>query len=303
MLSVLWLAACSKEREREVFFLKPDADTRSGYDLQELALEEPGIGNPGGICIYNDSIYVCDTENNCIVRLSKDLEREESFGMLGMEEGNFSKPRDITFADGCFYVLDEGNCRVQKFAADFTYLEMYDMPRLCSQYSDEHVSIAVDGEGVIYVSVLSPDPLDAYIYTYRDDGWETIGERAIGYLCAGEENIYFANTLEMEVGEKTTAMQSGKNMLYMLEEKGLSLMARIDNKYAPTALTFWDGSFYMISAANGYVNCFTGESDRFKTLFALPKDGYSLYMYMAIDEAGNFYIADCENGCLYFAAK
>ena len=58
------------------------------------------------------------------------------------------------------------------------------------------LQVAVDGEGVIYVSVLSPDPLDAYIYTYRDDGWETIGERAIGYLCAGEENIYFARIVK-----------------------------------------------------------------------------------------------------------
>lgn len=303
LLSLLGLAACGKEQEKETFFLKPDADTRSGYHLQELDLDKLGIETPGGICIYDNSIYICDVGNNCIVKLGMNFEREDSFGTLGLEEGNFSEPRDITFADGCFYVLDEGNCRVQKFTADFAFLEMYYMPRLSSQYSDEHVSIAVDGEGVIYVSVLSPDPVDAHIYAYRGDDWETIGEKAIGYLCAGEESIYFVNTLEMEVGEKVTSMQSGENMLYALDKEELSLMAQIEDKYAPTALTFWNGSLYMVSAANGYVNCFARESDRFQTLFALPREGYSLHMHMAIDEAGNFYIADCGNGCLYFASK
>ena len=115
--------------------------------------------------------------------------------------------------------------------------------------------------------------------------------------------MYFVNTLEMEVGEKVTSMQSGKNMLYTLDKKELSLMARIEDKYAPTALTFWNGSLYMVSAGNGNVNCFDGESDRFKTLFALPKEAYSLYMHMAIDETGNFYIADCGNDCLYYGSK
>ncbi len=303
LLSLLGLAACGKEQEKETFFLKPDAGMQGGYDVQELDLVELEIGNPGGICIYNDSIYICDLSNNCIVKLGMDFTREDSYGTLGMEEGNFSEPRDITFADGCFYVLDEGNCRVQKFTAEFEYLEMYYLPSLSSQYSDEYVSIAVDGEGVIYVSVLSPDPIDAYIYAYEDDIWEKIGDKVIGYLCAGEESIYFVNTLEMKMEEKTTAMQSGKNMLYELDKKGLSLLARIEDKYAPTALTFWNGSLYMVSAGNGNVNCFDGESDRFITLFALPKEAYSLYMHMAIDETGNFYIADCGNGCLYYGSK
>lgn len=92
-------------------------------------------------------------------------------------------------------------------------------------------------------------------------------------------------------------------MLYELDKKGLSLIARIDNKYAPTALVFWSGSIYMVSAANGNVNCFSRESDDFETLFAVPKGAYSLDMHMCIDAIGNINISDCENGCLYFARK
>ena len=65
-------------------------------------------------------------------------------------------------------------------------------------------------EGIVYVSVLSPDPMDAHIFAYKGETWEEIGDKAVGYLCTGEESIYFVNTLGMEIGEKTTAMQSGK---------------------------------------------------------------------------------------------
>ena len=115
--------------------------------------------------------------------------------------------------------------------------------------------------------------------------------------------MYFVNTLEMNIAEKVTEVRSGENMLYELDKKGLSLIARIDNKYAPTALACWNGSIYMVSAATGEVNCFSYESDNFATLFAVPEGAHSLDMHMSIDTAGNIYISDCENGCLYFAEK
>ena len=301
LVSVLLLDACGKEKK--TLFLKPNADMQGGYDLQELDLAELGIGNPGGICIYDDSIYICDLSNNCIVKLGMDLAREDSFGTLGMEEGNFSEPRDITFADGCFYVLDEGNNRVQKFTSDFEYLEMYYLHPPYAQMTGKYVSIAVDAEGIVYVSMISPDPMDAYIFAYKEDTWEKIGDKVVGYLCAGEESMYFVNTLEMNIAEKVTEVRSGENMLYELDKKGISLIARIDNKYAPTALACWNGSIYMVSAATGEVNCFSYESDNFATLFAVPEGAHSLDMHMSIDTAGNIYISDCENGCLYFAEK
>ena len=99
MISSFLLTSCGKQNEP--IFLKLSTDIQGGYDLQELDLTELGIEAPGGICIYNESIYVCDLSNNCVVKLGKDFVKEDSFGTLGMEEGNFSEPRDITFSDGC----------------------------------------------------------------------------------------------------------------------------------------------------------------------------------------------------------
>ena len=80
-------------------FLNADGgyDISGDYGLKEIDLAALGIKRPGGICVYNDSIYVCDISNNCIVKLNKDLVKEATYGTLGMEEGNFSEPRDIVF--------------------------------------------------------------------------------------------------------------------------------------------------------------------------------------------------------------
>ena len=58
LISSLVMTSCGKQNEP--IFLKLSTDIQGGYDLQELDLTELGIEAPGGICIYNESIYVCD---------------------------------------------------------------------------------------------------------------------------------------------------------------------------------------------------------------------------------------------------
>ena len=300
LISSLVMISCGKRNEP--LFLKLSTDIQGGYDLQELDLAELGIGAPGGICIYNESIYVCDVSNNCIVKLGKEFVKEDSFGTLGMEEGNFSEPRDITFSDGCFYVLDSKNNRVQKFTSDFQYLEMYYLhPLYAQQGLGRYVSIAVDAEGIIYVSAISSNVMDAYIFAYKNGEWEKIGDEVVGYLCAGEKGMYFANIFEFEIKEKTMAIQSGKNTLYEVVESKLVPMARIEDKYAPAALRYWDGGIYLVSIGTGAVNRFSRQDEVFETLFVLPST--ELYMYMDIDIEGSIYISDSENRRLYFAEK
>lgn len=298
MISSFLLTSCGKQNEP--VFLKLSTDIQGGYDLQELDLTELGIEAPGGICIYNESIYVCDLSNNCVVKLGKDFVKEDSFGTLGMEEGNFSEPRDITFSDGCFYVLDSKNNRVQKFTSDFQYLEMYYLhPLYAQQGLGRDVSIAVDAEGIVYVSAISSNVMDAYVFAYKNGEWEKIGEEVVGYLCAGEKSMYFANIFEFEMKENTMAIQSGENMLYEVAESKLAPIAQIDDKYAPAALCYWGDHIYMVSIGKGAVNRFSRQDEVFETLFVLPST--ELYMYMDIDAAGNIYISDSENRRLYFA--
>lgn len=64
-------------------------------------------------------------------------------------------------------------------------------------------------------------------------------------MCAGEGNIYFANLFEFKVEEKKTSMGSGENSLYMIQNGKLKPLVQIRASYAPTALTYQDGCFYV----------------------------------------------------------
>lgn len=294
---IFLLASCGKNAEAAI--IEINRDIQDGYVLEELDISQIGIGKPGGICIYNNNIYVCDTKNNCIVKLSKDLEMLESYGTLGRESGNFSGPMDITFSGDCFYVLDNGNSRVQKFSADFEYQETYDLEYLASrQGSGLYISIAVDKEGIIYVSTISPDTRDGYIFYWDHDTWNKLGENVIGYLCEGDGKVYFANIMEFE-GKMT--IQSGKNVLYEIDAGELKPICRFINSYAPAALTYWNNRIYMASAGMRSVNYFTDESEMLETVLTLPDA--SLHMHMCIDDDGNLYISDNGTGRFYRAVQ
>lgn len=304
ILSVFLFSACGKEKISVFLEAHKDEqgkyDVQGNYDVKEIDLEQVGINTPGGVCCYDGNIYVCDIANNCIVKLSKDLVREESYGTLGMEEGNFSKPQDITFSGNCFYVLDNGNSRIQKFDADFRYQETYYLAALhCVPAM--YMSIAVDEGGAIYVTTNAADEEDAFVHCLEDGQWNKIGGEIVGYLCAGDGNVYFAKQFEFIIEEKATITQSGENILYVLQDGGLKPLAQIMNSYAPSALTYQDGCFYMISSGYRMVNRFSQQDENFDTLFFLPRS--NTCMYMDIDEAGNLYITDVENKCFYVAEK
>lgn len=300
ILLIFLLASCGIKSEAAL--IEINKDIQGDYILEELDISQIGIGNPSGICIHNNNIYVCDTENNCIVKLNKELEMLESYGTLGMEYGNFSRPMDITFAEGSFYVLDSGNNRVQKFSADFECLETYNLDHLASeQGSGLYISIAVDGAGIIYVSTISPDTNDGYIFYWDNNTWNQLGENVVGYLCEGDGKVYFANILEFQIEKNSTIIQSGKNFLYEIDSKKLKPICRFMDKYAPAALTYWNDRIYLISAGVRSVNYFTDESELLETVLVLPE--VSMYMYMCIDDDGNMYITDNGTGKLYRAVQ
>lgn len=304
MLSIFLFSACGKEKP-SIFldFLDEQGnyEMQGGYDLKEIDLADIGIGMPGGVCVYNDSIYICDVSNSCIVKLSKDFVREDTYGTLGMEEGNFSEPWDITFSEEYFYVLDSGNNSVQKFTSDFQYLETYYLQPLHLENTGNYISIAVDVKGCIYVTTDVADAEDAYIHCWKNGKWNKIGDEIVGYLCEGDENTYFVNIFEFIVEKKKTITQSGENILYIVQDGKLKPLAQICDSYAPSALVYQDNCFYMVSAGYGMVHCFSVQEETFDTLVVLPTA--CQYMYMDIDEAGNMYISDRENKCFYVAEK
>lgn len=93
-----------------------------------------GLDNPYKIAIAsNGYIYVADTENNRIIKSDKAGKLLISFGVPGIDDGQFSQPQGIVVdPNGYIYVADTGNDRIQ---------ELYD-----------------DGEKIIHVKTIAQLP-------------------------------------------------------------------------------------------------------------------------------------------------
>lgn len=72
------------------------------------------FNHPRGIILVDDYLYIVDSGNNRIVKMSKDFHEWSTFGGPGSGDFQFNNPTDIYYFDGSFYITDTGNHRVVK---------------------------------------------------------------------------------------------------------------------------------------------------------------------------------------------
>ena len=82
-----------------------------------------GLNWPTGIAISRDSdVIVCDEHKITVYTMRGEKIRQ--FGSEGKGKGQFSEPQGVALdSDGCIYVSDTGNKRIQKFTFDGQYIK------------------------------------------------------------------------------------------------------------------------------------------------------------------------------------
>ena len=76
--------------------------------------KEGEFEDPRGVTLYDNQVYVCDSDNNRIQVFDLDLNFVKSIGSCGEGRGEFYAPHDIKFdAAGNMYVAEFSNGRVQ----------------------------------------------------------------------------------------------------------------------------------------------------------------------------------------------
>lgn len=128
-----------------------------GYDFSykiDGVFEDTRLLTAEDLYIADDNtMYVADTGNNRIVKLSPEGEQLAVF--KNEEAGGFSGPKGV-FADkqGNIYVADTGNKRLVKLAADGSLIKEFPRPEsdlLSDDISYEPTKITVCDNGIIYV--------------------------------------------------------------------------------------------------------------------------------------------------------
>jgi len=111
-----------------------------------------GWKNPGAIALDPDgNLWLADTGNDRVVRLSTDGSVVYSIGSSGSKMGYFSSPSDIAISEnGTIYVADTENSRVQVFAKDGVFLRSFGDEKGDFRL-EKPIALSLDRSGNIYV--------------------------------------------------------------------------------------------------------------------------------------------------------
>jgi len=157
-----------------------------GNDKPELALRLPGnfTMDPDG------NLYITNIGNNKVIKLDQDGNFLGSFGGVGDQFGEFSKPKGIALdKDKRIYVVDGGTNVVQLFDDKFRLLTYFGWPGLPHGSLNGPAGIAVSTENIAqFQKFAAPGfKLEALIYVVSQFGQE---------FCIPRISIYGLGQLE-----------------------------------------------------------------------------------------------------------
>jgi len=117
-------------------------------------------------------VYVADTNNNRIQKLSANGVFLAKWGSLGSGNGQFNLPAAIAIdPSGNVFVVDQVNRRIQKFTANGAYLLQWGSSGSGNGQFDFPTGIAIDRNGIVYVA----DGNNSRIQKFTVDG-EYLGQ-------------------------------------------------------------------------------------------------------------------------------
>jgi uncharacterized protein (TIGR03663 family) len=149
----------------------PYAEVLSDF-APATTIAAPGIANPKGVAILPDgNLAISDGVNHKIVITEPNGTVIREFGSFGAEPGQFNEPWGIAAAeDGTLFIADTWNHRVQHVDSEGNVLNVWgrfsDIPNPAGGTFWGPRSVAIDGEGFVYIS----DTGNKEIEKYAPDG-------------------------------------------------------------------------------------------------------------------------------------
>ena len=124
------------------------------YDDQGHLVRKVGdldcLNHPAFICIgENDSIIVTDTNNNSVLIFNHEGKLIKRFGKLGGGKGELKQPFGVATDGELIVVVDSGNCRIQVFKMDGTFVSMIEST---SELLDQPRGLVLTNDGQILVA-------------------------------------------------------------------------------------------------------------------------------------------------------
>jgi len=135
------------------------------------------MDEPWGVAVGKDGLWaISDWSNHCVYILNDKDQLIKKFGIQGMDNGQFDRPKGMAFDhDNCLYIADSH--KVQKFTMDGKYLLQFGNERCDNGQLKNPIGLTVH-KGEVYVA----DSGNKHISVFTTDGkfCHTIGSGQLG---------------------------------------------------------------------------------------------------------------------------
>lgn len=284
------------------YILNSEIKFGGGYTVEELKIPKDKLKTPYGVCNFNENMVVCDYDEHKLVLLNQNGEYQSSFGNIGSGEGEFLNPAGITVHNNCLYVLDSGNNRVQVFDSEYTYLTEMKLNVLVHQQGGYcYTDIAVDNDGVVYVTTDCIGKEDAHIYILKNGEIFISEETFVGYLTEYKGEVYAVNTLELTHKINEDIGESGENAMYLLDKQKMKKILDLPKGFSPIDFIISDTNSFLISGSMGCLSSFSLQGEYAGELCKFHKNSYS--MYIDSTSNGDYFVTETGDKKIFLIKK
>jgi len=185
----------------------PDAyEVVGSYTAVDFGLDKK-MTSPQGLFVYEDYIYICDTNNNRILELQRTgqaevvLIREITEFTGDVEVTTFNAPHDIAVDEDYFYIADKSNGRILKLTKDLEYVMSFTKP--VDETFDQAMEflphkVVVDTAGRVYCIATN---VNKGLIKYEPDG------TFVGFVGATPATYNFSDYIWKKIATKAQRAQ------------------------------------------------------------------------------------------------
>lgn len=278
-----------------------DCEVDTAYKLEELTDLKTHTTEPCGVCIFNEQIIVCDRKENKLVLLDMDRKFVKEIKTFRPNDEDILDPTGVTVFEDKLYLLDAGYSRILILDSEFTIQETIELPQLRHHMGDaRYIDIAVDKEGIIYLTNDSVDEYDAKVLVVENGECEKAGETLMGYLTEYNGEVYAMNYLELFVTEGSMMGYNGTSYLYRMHKTEMEKVKEMPYKITPNDFVFVNDK--MIFTTNYWNNVYQFSCDNYEAEKELVHidDEYRDNVYLAPLNETDFLITDGHNNRIYY---
>ena len=258
------------------------------------------FNSPSGIALdTSGNIYVADTGNNRIQKLSSIGAYLEKSGSSGPGNGQFSSPSGVAVdSSGNIYVTDGGsNDRIQKFNSSLTYVTQWGTDGTGNGQFKDPGGVAVDSSGNVFVADTVNHRVQKFILrTAFDSNWGSFGtsngqfKSPSGVAVGPSGYIYVADTGNHKIQKfssggthQNTWGSQGTGNVQFESPRGVE----VDSSGNIYVADSGNHRIQKLDSSGGHLNTWGSEGTGVG-YFDNPSD-------VAVDSNGDIYVADTGN--------